>query len=217
MGRQFGQFRRDPLQRGPRERRPSEATGAALALQRAIGNRAAAGLFDGARRTLARAPRSGVVLTMEGEKQGKIKGDVTRQGDEGKIDVRQFNVSFRSPRDAATGQATGKRQHQAVRFSKTPDGATPLLMTALISNEKLTRVVFEFSRAGTAGAWELYQRITLTDAYVTAVDQEHPDRGAGGGADALEDLERVELVYGKIEIQNVQAKTAVVDEWVEPK
>ncbi len=46
-----------------------------------------------------------------------------------------------SPRDAATGQATGKRQHKPFTITKELDKATPLLLNALATNETLTSVL----------------------------------------------------------------------------
>src|SRR4051812_27559562 len=49
-------------------------------------------------------------LWLKSKKQGDIKGSVTQKGREGAIAVHSFHHHIQSPRDAASGQATGKRQ-----------------------------------------------------------------------------------------------------------
>ena len=48
-----------------------------------------------------------------------------------------------SPRDAATGQATGKRQHHPVTIVKAWGAASPQGLTACAANEDLTEVAVE--------------------------------------------------------------------------
>jgi len=47
-----------------------------------------------------------------------------------------------SPRDAASGLPTGKRQHKPFVITKELDKSTPLLLSALITNENLTTAKF---------------------------------------------------------------------------
>jgi len=54
-------------------------------------------------------------------------------------------VSVRvSPRDPASGLPTGKRQHKPISFLKEWGAATPQLFQALVTNENLKTVKFEF-------------------------------------------------------------------------
>src|SRR6478735_7995837 len=77
-------------------------------------------------------------LKLKGNKQGDIKGSVTQKGREGLIAVHSFHHEIVSPRDSASGQATGKRQHGAFTIIKEIDKSTPLLHKALTDNESLT-------------------------------------------------------------------------------
>ncbi|MEK7863105.1 MAG: type VI secretion system tube protein TssD, partial [Chloroflexota bacterium] len=79
-----------------------------------------------------------IYLTLKGQKQGDIKGSVTQKGREGSISVQYLQSKIVSPRDAASGLATGKRQHEPLVVRKTVDRSTPLLLNALVTNENLT-------------------------------------------------------------------------------
>jgi len=58
-------------------------------------------------------------VTIESTKQGKLQGESTRKGQEGKLTgIGGFSYEVTSPRDAASGLATGKRQHTPVTFTK---------------------------------------------------------------------------------------------------
>jgi type VI secretion system secreted protein Hcp len=81
-------------------------------------------------------------MTIAGTKQGKFKG----QSQSGKFTpILSFDMSMQSPRDAATGQASGKRQHKPIAVLVPWTTACPQLFTAMMTNESLESVVFEFS------------------------------------------------------------------------
>jgi type VI secretion system secreted protein Hcp len=64
-------------------------------------------------------------VTIEGAKQGTFKGDAVKVGgaSSARIGVLTFNYAVTTPHDPATGQASGKRQHSPVSFTKS--GALP--------------------------------------------------------------------------------------------
>ena len=76
-------------------------------------------------------------LTLEGGSQGEIKGSVTQAGREDTIMVIAFDHKVTSPRDAASGLPTGKRQHGPLTICKELDKSSPLLMQALTNNETI--------------------------------------------------------------------------------
>src|SRR5664279_3095365 len=78
-------------------------------------------------------------LQLTGRAQGDIKGSVIQKGREGRILVMAFNHEILSPRDAGSGSATGKRVHQPFVITKEIDRSTPLLYSALVNNETITR------------------------------------------------------------------------------
>jgi type VI secretion system Hcp family effector len=108
------------------------------------------------------------------------------------MDVRSFSTSVSSPRDLATGQASGKRQHKPLIVTKSMDAATPLFQKVLDTNEVLTSVVLKIYRSGTT---TVDQTITLTNAGLSQIDT--VDTGAG---DALP-LERLSFTFQKIKYE----------------
>jgi type VI secretion system secreted protein Hcp len=113
-------------------------------------------------------------MRIEGTEQGPFKGEPAHQGSDQWIPIMQFNQSMQSPRDSATGQASGKRRHEPIKITKEWGAASPQLQRALATNEVLKEVVFEFVRTNARGREEVYETIKLTNALVTGIQ-----RGAG--------------------------------------
>jgi type VI secretion system secreted protein Hcp len=112
-------------------------------------------------------------LSLSGQTQGQIKGSVTQKGREGKIMVIAAEHQVLSPRDAASGLATGKRQHKPFVITKEIDLSSPRLYTALVSNETITDWELQFwapkgigSTAGAAGVEIMRYSVRLTQAAI---------------------------------------------------
>ena len=108
-------------------------------------------------------------VSIEGEKQGKFKGEAALEARSGQDHRRPFVMETISPRDLATGQASGKRQHKPIRFTKEWGAASPQLQQALFTNETLKSVLFEFVRTDAKGAEEVHYTIKLTNASVSRI------------------------------------------------
>ena len=147
-----------------------------------------------------------IFLTLTGEKQGQIKGNILQKGKEGMIAVYAFHHEITSPRDAASGMATGKRMHKPIVLSKEADMSSTKLLSALVNNERLKQVNINFWKPASMGktggsAMEInYYRITLTNAFVSNISQ---DRSVTPELNELI-MEKVELVYEKIEWQYLE-------------
>jgi len=134
-----------------------------------------------------------IFMTVQGAKQGMISGDVKEKGREGSIEVYQFHHQVQSPRDLATGQASGKRRHQPLEIVKAVDSASVKLLSSLITNEVLKDVVLNFFRTTSNGLEENFYTIKLTNATVSDMIQGNNDT-AGNSL-----VERVQMTYQKIE------------------
>ncbi len=93
-------------------------------------------------------------LKITGSKQGVIKGSTIQKGKEGLIQVIAFEHEILSPRDAVTGQVSGRRQHKPLVITKELDKSTTALLQALVHNETLS--IFELkcyapNKMGVAG------------------------------------------------------------------
>ncbi|MDX6453191.1 MAG: type secretion system secreted protein Hcp [Gaiellaceae bacterium] len=71
-----------------------------------------------------------------------------KQGAFGPITLSGISHEIVSPRDAASGLPTGKRQHKPITITKEWGPSTPLLLNALTTNESLTSVLIGLLRDG---------------------------------------------------------------------
>lgn len=157
-------------------------------------------------------------VSIEGTKQGKFKGESAREQHKEKIAAIGFSHEITSPRDSATGEASGKLQHTPITFVKKWGAASPQLFQALTTNEMLKTVLFEFVATYWNGEEEVEDTIKLTNATVSRMRRHLDVEGLGGhvSTDGGEKrpLDEVSLTYTKIELENKPGKTMVVDDWV---
>lgn len=160
------------------------------------------------------AAASSFDVTIEGTKQGRFKGE---RGKGDKIAGLAFHYDVKSPRDAATGMASGKRQHGAITFTKAIDSSSPQIFQALISNEVLKSVLFEFRNTNANGEEMVFYQVTLTNATISEVEQYAGMSGSGGARHSGESdnspLEDVSLTFQKIEVVSQVGKTTATDDW----
>lgn len=158
-------------------------------------------------------------VTIEGSKQ-KFKGESPKKEQADKIPGLSFQYEVVAPLDAATGQHSGKRQHKPIVFVKEWGVATPQLFGALVNNEVLKKVTFEFVQIDKGTGKEVvYFTIVLTNASVAAIKQ-YSDPGVEGSASAkhtsqggLKELEAISLTFQKIELEHKTGKTMAMDDW----
>jgi type VI secretion system secreted protein Hcp len=112
-------------------------------------------------------------LDLAGSKTGTVQGSVTQKGREGKIAVTAVDHSILSPRDAATGLASGKRQHQPLTISKEVDRSSPLLHQMQANNEVAKKWELQFWRpSSTTGQEQQIFTIRLTNAAIASVHEQ---------------------------------------------
>ena len=152
-------------------------------------------------------------VSVEGTKQGKFKGEqsFSKLGKD-KVTVVRFASGVVSPRDVATGQASGKRRYEPIEFTKELGGSSPQFLQALTSNEVLKTVLFEFVRTNASGAEEVHYTIKLTNASV-ASSRISLDLTERGHPLAAHELHTITLAFEKIEQEDKSAKTTTVDDF----
>ena len=162
------------------------------------------------------AAASSFDVTIEGTKQGRFKGERGRD----KIAGLAFHYDVKSPRDAATGMASGKRQHGAITFTKAVDSSSPQIFQALIGNEVLKSVLFEFRGTSADGQEMIFYQMTLTNASISEVEQYAGMSGQVTTAEAKHSgvadsslLEDVSLTFQRIEVVSQVGKTMAADDW----
>lgn len=159
-------------------------------------------------------------VSIEGTKQGKFKGESPREAWKEKIPGLSYTHKIQSPRDIATGQASGKRQHGPITITKEWGPTSPQSFQALVTNEVLKSVLFEFIHTTPDGAEEVYQTIKLTDATVSCIEY---TTGTGESAESSKtqsaydthELEQVSFTYRRIELENLPGKTSAMDDWTQ--
>jgi type VI secretion system secreted protein Hcp len=128
-------------------------------------------------------------------------------------EIMQVSHSVESPRDRASGQATGRRFHQPIRLLKRIDKATPLLFRALVENQTLeTLELFWFRPNPMDGTGQQFYTITIEKATVVKVETllretRDPDTAI------YPPLEWVEFAYRKIRWTWVDGGIEAEDDW----
>jgi len=158
---------------------------------------------------------------MKFNKQGASKGESPKTERKDWISVLAFNFEVISPRDVATGQASGKRQYKPIRFVKEWGAASPQLLTACARNEQVDSCNFEFIKVNKSGTEYVYHTITLTNATVSACSLfTGEEGGVEGGSTAkhsketgTHELERISMTFQKVEHANNDGKTMFADDW----
>lgn len=153
---------------------------------------------------------------IEGSKQGVFKGEAVRVAGRDYIPVIQFDYEIISPRDAASGLPTGKRQHKPIVITKTLDASSPQIFQAMINNETLTTVTIEFVTSNTEGKELVYYTIVLTNASIADVHQHMrlPEAVPAGSPTVLtEPMEDVAFSFQKITVTSTVGQTTSVDSW----
>jgi type VI secretion system secreted protein Hcp len=158
-------------------------------------------------------------LRLVGEKSGEIRGSVTQKGRENKILVIAAGHDIVTPRDAASGQATGKRTHKPLVITKELDRASAPLHQVQADNETLREWELQFwtpqLKGGSGvGAEVQYFTIALTNASIAGINMQmpntrHPDLAK------LEIFEEVAFTYQKIEWTWTDGSVTASDDWVD--
>lgn len=151
--------------------------------------------------------------TVTGAKQGAFKGESTQKGREGKIPGVAFSYGVASPRDGTSGQATGKRQHRPVVFTKEWGASSPQFYTAAYTNEVLSSVLFEFYYASPTGTQIVDHSIKLTNATIIEIEQSVMVPQSGGPIIDSRDLQVISFIFQKIEITSLTGGTSAADSW----
>jgi len=145
-------------------------------------------------------------LTCTGAKQGKLVGDQP----DGTTLVTAVTFQATSPRDPASGLATGKRVYKPVVVTVPVDRSSPLYLAALSTAENLTKCVLTFNQAGDGGSG--YYTLTLTNASVADVTFSKGDTRLPASG-PLGEYQQMSFYFQKIEITHTASGNAFVDDF----
>ncbi len=154
-------------------------------------------------------------VSIKGTKQGMFRGESLREQYKDKIPGLRFAYEVKSPRDVASGLASGKHQHSFVAMTKQWGAATPQIFQACVTNELLPSVLFEFMHTTPEGVEEVYHTVKLTNASIAGIRQHIGDVDATAPAGQIDpnELETISFTFQTIEIENRTGKTAASDNW----
>lgn len=152
-----------------------------------------------------------VAMRVVGTKSGQIQGS----GPEGAIVVLACEHEVISPRDAASGLPTGKRQHKPFVITKETDKSTPLLYQSLVTNENLTSVELKYYRPGPAGGGpQLVYTVKLVNASIASIRHWKPStKDPATVAGDFAEYEEIAFTYQKIEWTWAEGGATATDDW----
>ena len=154
-------------------------------------------------------------LTLAGETQGDIKGSVTQAGREESIMVIGTSHELLSPRDAASGLPTGKRQHKPFTITKEIDLATPLLMNVLVNNENVKTWKLEYWQPSKTGKEVQFYTVELVNASIAGIRQEMLNNKYPENMQHKE-REHISFCYQKITWTWMDGGLSAEDDWEAP-
>lgn len=159
-----------------------------------------------------------IYVWIKGSKQGVIgghgswSGEDDQKGRENSSLVQEFGSNVLIPTDPQTGQASGRRRHEPIVFTKRIDKASPKLLQALATGETLTEVRFEFYRVDPMGGQQKYYTIKLEQAVLVDIKQWFPITADHTRAN-YSHLETVSLTFRKIIWTWVDGGIESQDDW----
>ena len=145
-------------------------------------------------------------LTVNASSQGELVGEGGKKTNAKGIPILGYSLGVEAPQSSGSGQATGKRSYEPVSVYKNAGPVTVQLLKALISGEMLLKVEILVYKTTKNGKESLYYKITLTNARISALQHEP------GDLVDTDELETVQFVFQKIEMENLLAGTSVVDD-----
>ena len=154
-------------------------------------------------------------LKLKGKIQGDIEGGATQKGREGKIIVLAFSHEIQSPRDAVSGQATGKRTHRPFAITKEIDQSSPLLYTALVTNEIISTWELQCFAANRSGKELNNYTVNLTNAVITDIRSTMLNNKVTENI-KMPLMEEISFVYQKIQWTWVDGGITSMDDWLSP-
>lgn len=147
-----------------------------------------------------------------------IDGEAQVKEFAGAIEVLAYDWGIVSPRDPASGQATGKRMHKPFVVTKRIDKTTPHLVARCATGEHIKKATLILRRTGAQGAMETFIKIELRNVLVTSIANFDPDVDGDGLGERTgsKGVERVSFVYEQIALMDGSGGLLYVDDWSTP-
>lgn len=163
---------------------------------------------------------AGEVSDLAGELPAQVELGLT--GGDGRVkfeffDITYFQSDVKSPRDAASGQATGRRQYAPVVIRKRIDKASPLLARAMAGKGGSTTATIRFFRPGQGKKNpEVFYTVALAGVEVVSIQQLLPDTNKSSGEVSTPPIEEVSFVFHTITWTYIDGGISFEDSWEGP-
>ncbi len=131
-------------------------------------------------------------------------------GEEISFEIYGFSHEVVSPRDAASGLPTGKRQHKPVSVIKDSNAASPKLLGFMLRSEELPKVVITSFRRE-LGGFSIYRKYRLDRAYVKSWSVSPPDPPSKKSG--VPEIEEVSFFYEQVTWTYTESGTKETDTW----
>ncbi len=155
--------------------------------------------------------RSGY-LKIVGTKSGEIKGAVKQKGHEDTIEVLSISHDVSVPRDAHTGQATGRRMHKPMIICKALDKSSPLLFHMLCTNETIKTAEIKINRVNPKGGEELFFTYLLEGVHIVNIETDMKSV-KDKNFEYLPHMENISFTYSKITWSIEEGGIMASDDW----
>ncbi len=157
------------------------------------------------------AANSTVFMRLVGP-DGAMEGEVVSKGREGWHRVQGFSHEIISPRDAASGLPTGKRQHTPFRVIKLINKSSPLLLSALGKNQQLPTVEVSIWTPTNIGTEERVVTYKLVNAGIASIRPWMPNKNDPQTTN-YPPAEELSLTYQSIEVTSHNGNVIATDTW----
>lgn len=152
-------------------------------------------------------------VTVEGMRQGTFKGESNVEKLKNKIELTGYEMEVSSPRDAATGMASGRRVRQPITIHKLYGAASIQFYQALTTNEQLKSVTIEMYKTSPDGTEKLDYSIKLTNASISSFKQSFGTASVLPAGSPKGLIDEIRFSYQSIELSNPSVGVTATDNW----
>jgi type VI secretion system secreted protein Hcp len=153
---------------------------------------------------------SSVFMIISGP-NGTIEGEITGQGRDGWHRLVAYSHEVVAPRDSASGQATGRRQHAPFKVVKLINKGSPKLLSAMVGNTPYTVEVSIWSPTAVGNDVKILT-YKLSDATVASIRSWMPNK-SDPSAQLYPPAEEIAFTYRRIEVTFHNGEITAQDDW----
>jgi type VI secretion system secreted protein Hcp len=149
-------------------------------------------------------------LLLEGFSQGNITGDSKVKGFENAIIVLGYKFAAEIPIDQASSLPTGRRKYNPITIIKKIDDASPLLLQAFATSEKMRKFELTFIHIDDNGKAENFYRIILQNAMIVGIEDTMLN-AVESAFSAYPLMEEITITFEKITVSHLPSNREAID------